>query len=247
MFVDAHHAAEAFALGASTYGRIEGEHIVVGRRESDAVGFESHGEAVQDIRGVDAYQALAAPFEKGGLDGVRQAGNGITATIHGHTVDEQIQSFRRVVRHILDVYDFTSHIDARKTFLHKHFQLSSQISSFSNNNWGKDGEASAWGIVQHAVDHILGGVASYFLSTDGRIGMSGTSKEQSEVVVDLSRGADRRTGIARRHLLLDRNSWRQTFDIVALGLVHTSQKLACIGRKAFDITALSFGIKGVEG
>jgi hypothetical protein len=59
--------------------------------------------------------------------------------------------------------------------------------------------------------------------------------------------ADGRPGIAGIDLLLDRYGGRDTVYKIHIGFVHPSKKLPCIGRKAFDIAALTFGIDGVKG
>jgi hypothetical protein len=41
--------------------------------------------------------------------------------------------------------------------------------------------------------------------------------------------------------------WRQALDQIDIGLVHQLQKLPRIGRQAFHIAALAFGIEGVKG
>jgi hypothetical protein len=51
----------------------------------------------------------------------------------------------------------------------------------------------------------------------------------------------------RGRFLLNGNGGRQAFDVIDIRLFHQGQKLACIGRQRFNIAALAFGIKGVEG
>ena len=46
--------------------------------------------------------------------------------------------------------------------------------------------------------------------------------------------------------LLDGDGGRQALDQIHIGLVHQLQKLARVGAQAFNITALAFGIQGVE-
>ena len=77
--------------------------------------------------------------------------------------------------------------------------------------------------------------------------MSHASEEQTEIFVDLSARADGGTRVVRLDFLFDRDGRGQPFDVVALGLVHAPEKLAGVGRKAFDIAPLTFGIEGVEG
>ena len=71
-------------------------------------------------------------------------------------------------------------------------------------------------------------------------------EEQAKVVVDLRHRADGRARIMTGCLLLDGNGRRKSLDQVDIGFVHPFQKLSGIGGKRFHVSALSFGIYGVE-
>ena len=101
--------------------------------------------------------------------------------------------------------------------------------------------------MQEAVGHRLGRIASHLCTADGRERVAHAGIEQAQIVVDFGGSAHGRARIAGCHLLLDGNGGRQTLDVVALRLVHTSQELAGVGGQAFHIAALAFGIQGVEG
>ena len=58
--------------------------------------------------------------------------------------------------------------------------------------------------------------------------------------------ADRRTRIAVRGLLVDRNRGAQPLDEVDVRLVHLPQKLARVRRQRFDIPALALGEQRIE-
>ena len=81
----------------------------------------------------------------------------------------------------------------------------------------------------------------------GRIGHADAREEQAQIVVDLGDRADRRARIARGRFLLDGNGGRKPLDVIDIGLLHQLQELPRIGRKAFHIAALAFGIDRVEG
>ena len=68
-----------------------------------------------------------------------------------------------------------------------------------------------------------------------------TGKHQTEIVIDLRNGTDCRPGIAGSAFLVNGNRRREPFDDINIGFVHLTEKLACIGRKGFDITPLPFG------
>ena len=76
---------------------------------------------------------------------------------------------------------------------------------------------------------------------------AGPGKQEAQVVVDLGHGADSRARVVAGGFLLDGNGGRQALNQVHIGLVHALQKLPCIGREAFHIAALPFGIQRVKG
>ena len=47
--------------------------------------------------------------------------------------------------------------------------------------------------------------------------------------------------------MLDRDRRRKAFDEIDVGLFHLVEELAGVGGKTFHVTALPFGIEGVEG
>lgn len=70
--------------------------------------------------------------------------------------------------------------------------------------------------------------------------------QQTEVVVDLRDGADRRPRVAVGRLLVDGHRRRQTFDEVDVGLVHLTEELARVRRQRLDIASLALGEDRVE-
>ena len=72
-------------------------------------------------------------------------------------------------------------------------------------------------------------------------------KQQSEVIVDFRRGADRGSGVADAVLLPNRNRRADAFDGVDVGLLHPLEELAGVGRQRLDIAALALCIDRVEG
>ena len=88
LLVDADHTAVTLAVGTGSERGVEGEHVVVGLFETDAVGFETHGEVIRDVGGQEGDPAMAITFIEGGLGGIDQTGDAVLAVIHRHTVDE---------------------------------------------------------------------------------------------------------------------------------------------------------------
>ena len=82
---------------------------------------------------------------------------------------------------------------------------------------------------------------------DRRVGDAYPGEQQPQIVVDFGDRADRGARVPAGRLLLDRNRGAEPVDLLDIGLLHHLEELARIGREALDITALAFGIDGVEG
>ena len=141
---------------------------------------------------------------------------------------------------------FTIAVQSRKALLEHHFDLLEEGAVGSRFEGSENGESGARIVLQSRVHNVVCTATSYFFSADGRKGASDARKEQTEVFVDFGASAHSGTWVAAGHLLFDGNGRWQTFDIVHFGFVHSAQKLSGIGRKALDISALSFGVEGVE-
>ena len=87
----------------------------------------------------------------------------------------------------------------------------------------------------------------HLLPAYGREGAPYAGEEQAQVVVDFRRRAHRGARVSARRFLFNGDSGRQSLDEVAFRLVHSSEKLPRVGREAFHISPLPFGIERVEG
>ncbi len=107
--------------------------------------------------------------------------------------------------------------------------------------------ARALGQGHHPVNHVL-----HLLRLDGQAGggaegRARAGEQQAQVVMNFGHRADRGARIFRGGFLLDGNRRAEARDMVDIGLLHHVQKLARIGRQAFDIAPLPLGIDRVEG
>ena len=71
--------------------------------------------------------------------------------------------------------------------------------------------------------------------------------DHPEVVVNLRDGADGGARGARGGFLLDGDRGGKAFDHVDFGAFHLIEKLARVGGERLHVTALAFGVDGVEG
>ena len=67
------------------------------------------------------------------------------------------------------------------------------------------------------------------------------------MIPDLGDGADGRTRVARRALLVNRDGRREPVDGINVGLLHLPKELARVRREALNVASLTFGVDGVEG
>ena len=75
---------------------------------------------------------------------------------------------------------------------------------------GKNLETGAVGQVAQAIDDLLGTLAGDQATAVGAMGLANARVEKTQVVIDLGDGPDRRTGVARRRLLVDGDRGRQS-------------------------------------
>ena len=94
--------------------------------------------------------------------------------------------------------------------------------------------------------HVVDGIFLNGLAALRAVGGAGAGEQETEEVVDLGGGGDRRAGVAGGVLLADGDGGRQTENLVDVGLFHAVEELPGVGRERFDIAALAFGVDGVE-
>src|SRR5687767_1460998 len=110
-----------------------------------------------------------------------------------------------------------------------------------------DEQPGAFGQVVEVARDDLGRVAHDLLATLPAERAPDSGEEQSQVIVDLRGGADSRSGVSDAVLLANRNSRTDSFDAIDVGLLHSLEELACVGRQRADIATLPFCVDGIEG
>ena len=126
------------------------------------------------------------------------------------------------------------------------FEQLSELAFPATDLRGQDLEPSSFTELQEALHDLRSGLAQHRIATGGTVRDPDPRPEQAEVVVDLGDGADGGAWIARDGLLLDRDRGRQTLNGVHIGLFHQPQELTGVGRERLHISALTFGVDGVE-
>ena len=72
-------------------------------------------------------------------------------------------------------------------------------------------------------------------------------EEEAQVVVDFGRGADGGSVRSAGVVVRDGDRGRDAVDPLGLRLIELFEKLARVGREAFDVAPLPFGVERVEG
>ncbi len=111
----------------------------------------------------------------------------------------------------------------------------------------QDGHAAVLGTGQDLVHHLADALRPQRQVVVRAVGGADPGVQQAQVVVDLGDRAHGRARVVAGGLLFDGDGGRQAGDDVHVGLVHHLQELPRVGRQAFDVAALAFGVQGVEG
>ena len=98
----------------------------------------------------------------------------------------------------------------------------------------------------HLIDNLLRRLSVQAPPSPGIVRLTDSRKEKPEIIVNFSSGGDRRSWIGPRAPLLDGNGRRQPLDKIDIWLFHLIEELPRVSRKAFDVSALPFGIKSIE-
>ena len=248
--VDLVDIAKALAGGAGTFGRIKRE--LVGCRV-----------AIRDAA-CGAHQALGVVFGNAGF--LVEHHQQPVALLHGggNTLSEPFLvavGDGHLVYHHLDVVVLVA-VDLHSAlyFLHLSVDTNIEVSLAAHafeefaivalsvpDQRGKYEDAFSLVVVVDHLDHLLFGVLHHQLARHVAVGLAGTGKEQTEIVVDLGGGAYGGTGILVGGFLLDADDGRQSGNLVNIGALHASQEVAGIGREGFYVAALALGENGVEG
>ena len=119
-----------------------------------------------------------------------------------------------------DLQQLTINADVEITFAaHRLEELT--IVTFTTAHQGCQDIDRLAGIVVHDhVEHLLLGIFHHLLTSGVAVGLTCAGKEQTQVVIDLSGGANGGTRILVGGLLLDADDRRQTGNLIDIGSLH---------------------------
>ena len=114
------------------------------------------------------------------------------------------------------------------------------------NNRRQQHQALTFRLREHVIDHLADGLRGQRDVVVRTTRFADAGVQQSQIVVDFSNGAYRRTRVVGGRFLFDRNRRRQPFDMIDVRFLHQRQELSRVGGERFDVATLAFGVQGVE-
>jgi hypothetical protein len=252
--VDLETRPEPVTVRAGPVRRVEGE--VARRRFVEGATVDRAGQVLGE--GEDLLLALVACHELDGGDPLGQpegrlqrVGQPALDALAAHqAVDDDLNGVLLVPGELGDVTDLVDlAVDAGPTeSLTRQLVEQRLVLTFAApHDRRQDLEAGPLGQLQDPVHDLLGCLTLDHGPVIGTVRDADPGVEETEVVVDLGDGPDRRAGVARRRLLVDRDRRRQALDEVDVRLVHLPEKLAGVARQRLDVAALALGVDRVEG
>lgn len=145
------------------------------------------------------------------------------------------------------VGDFAVDASADKTFTAEFFDDVAEFSRLVAHDGGKENKFALRRKGEDGVGDFLRALTADQFPRLGIVRQAERGVEDAEVVVDFRGGRDGRTRAGRGGALFDGDGRGKSFDEVHVGTLEAVEKLAGVGREAFDIFALSLGVEGVEG
>src|SRR5690606_35497009 len=112
---------------------------------------------------------------------------------------------------------------------------------------GEDLEARPRGPGEELVHDLARRLPAHRATAVRTVGRSAPRPEEAQGGGDRGHGPDRAAGVAPRRLLRDGNGRGEPPDHVDVGLLHDAQELTGVRGERLDVTALAFGVDGVEG
>ncbi len=251
--VVAQHVAEALALRAGAERVVEREEQRLGAGQGDPAGravevaADRHHAALEQI-----HRGAALALGQRGLERVGDAPPAVRTDHHPvqhHREARGIEIGGNAVRPALDlgqVQDLVARLHAREAALEQGREERAGIAGGLRGQGEADHPAGAGVIAQQGVGHLVGGVAPRLGPAGRAVDPADLGEEETEVVVQLGRGAHGGPRGAHRVLLLERDGGTDVLDPVHVRPVEPLQEHARVRRQRLDVAPLAFREEGVE-
>ena len=100
---------------------------------------------------------------------------------------------------------------------------------------------------EDVVHDLLNGAPRHFAPTFWAVGLAHAGPKQAEVILNLCDRGHGGARVVRTLLLIDGDGRREPLDAVAVGFLHLTDELACVGGERFHVPTLPLSIERVEG
>ena len=121
-----------------------------------------------------------------------------------------------------------------------------ELALFLSGEWCQQHQARAFGQLQDGIHHLAHGLRRQRHAVLGAVRRARARPQQAQVVVDFRHRAHGGARVVAGGFLLDGNGGRQALDQIHVGFIEPPQKLPRVGREAFHIAALAFGVQRVK-
>ena len=141
---------------------------------------------------------------------------------------------------------FPVHADVQVAFFPQLLEQFPVVSLARMHKRGQQQDFLAVVIAEDVPEYLVMGIAHHFFPCVIRICVSDAGVQKSQEIVNFGGRSHCGTGIVVRGLLFYRYNRVKPGYLVHVGAFHPAQEIAGVGRKGFNVTALSFGVQGVE-
>ena len=133
------------------------------------------------------------------------------------------------------------------TFTSHTFEKFSIMTFTTSYQWGEYENTLVVVIFKNHIQDLLFCIFYHLLTSRITVGSTGTCKQKSHVIIYFRYSSDRRTGVLICRLLFYAYDGAQTCNLIYIRPFKAAEKIACVCRKGFDISALPFGKNCIKG
>ena len=198
--------------------------------------------ACASVGQVEAKHAISVALVHRRFGRVGQAAHGIFGACHSHAVHQQVDFIALCRSVFVDALHLAIHLHAVESLLQVDLQLLLQRAVLTQANQCQHRISRSFGIREHAVYDVFRRVFLHLFSAHRTECFADACVQQAQILVYLGRCSYGRSRIPAVYLLLDGDGGRDSFNEVALGFAHPSEKLAGVTAQTLYVTALSFGV-----
>ena len=244
LLIKLHLVAETEALGAGSEGVVEGEAARLDLADADPA--VRAGKALAERHGLPAYHIhFQQPVRQlqHALHRIREPA--CDPVLHHETIHHHLN----IVLYIFVQLDLLGQLIQTAVHAHPHIAAALRalehlcvLALASSDHRRQKLDPRAFRQRHDLIHHLIHALSCNLAPTGGTVGDTDPGIQQPEIIIDLRHCAHRGSGVAVGGFLVDGDCRGQSFDLLHIGLLHLSQKLAGIGGKRLHIPSLPLRI-----